>query len=140
MNINPKFIIENKILIPSEYTEVQQVGIDISISKDVDLENLEFESVYVNEKVNIPKDLFALVWSRSTFNRNGIIIRGCVLDSGYEGIPCFSIYNFSGNALHLSKGTRIVQMIFFKADSAGMYKGRYQYEKLGKGGNNERKK
>ena len=133
MNINPKFIIENKILTPSEYTQIQQVGIDISISKDVDLKHLEFESVYVNEKVKIPKDLFALVWSRSTFNRNGIIVRGCVLDPGYDGVPCFSIYNMSGKKLHLAKGTRICQILFFNADSAGIYKGQYQYEKLGKG-------
>ena len=130
MNINPKFIIENKILIPSQYTEIQQVGIDISTSKDIDLENSEFESVYINEEVNIPEDMFALVWSRSTFNRNGVIVRGCVLDSGYRGIPCFSVYNFSGNELHLPKGTRICQILFFNADSAGIYKGQYQYEKL----------
>ena len=130
ININPKFIIENKILIPSKYTEIQQVGIDISISKDIDLENLEFESVYINERVVIPKDMFALVWSRSTFNRNGVLIRGCVLDSGYKGIPCFSIYNFSGSKLHLSKGTRIVQILFFNADAANIYKGQYQFEKL----------
>ena len=130
MNINPKFIIENKILTPSKYTSIQQVGIDISISKEVTLENLEFESVYVNEKVTIPKNLFALIWSRSTFNRNGIIVRGCVLDPGYEGVPCFSIYNMGGNKLRLAKGTRICQILFFNADSAGIYKGQYQYEKL----------
>ena len=130
ININPKFIIENEILVSSEYTQIQQVGIDISISKDVNLKHLQFESVYVNEKVEIPKNMFALVWSRSTFNRNGIIVRGCVLDPGYEGIPCFSIYNMSDTKLYLAKGTRICQILFFNADSAGIYKGQYQYEKL----------
>lgn len=128
MNINPEEIIERKIVKRVEQTRVQQVGIDLTISKDTLIPHLGYKSVEVNEEVDISIDMFALVWSRSTFNRKGIIIRGTVLDPGYKGIPSFSIYNFSGKEIHIPKNERICQIVFFHADAASSYDGQYQGE------------
>jgi len=128
MNINPKKIIDQKIVKPIEQTKIQQVGIDLTVSKDVIIAHLGYESVEVNEEMNIPIDMFALVWSRSTFNRKGIIIRGTVLEPGYNGIPSFPVYNFSGRGICIPKNERICQIVFFHADAASSYDGQYQGE------------
>lgn len=129
-NINPQFIIENKLVYPHSNDAIQPNGIDLTTSKAIELNHTEYTTFIANEKIKIPKEAFALVFSRSTFNRQGIIARGTVFDSGYEGRPMFSIYNLSGSHISIPKDTRMLQIIFFRADSAGLYKGQYQNENL----------
>lgn len=75
------------------------------------------------EKVNIPKNVVGMIFSRSTFNRNGIIVRGTLFDSGFRGQPSLAIYPFQN--VKISKGTRIAQIVFVEAKSYKLYKGRY---------------
>lgn len=76
------------------------------------------------ESVYIPKDTVGIIFSRSTFNRNGIIVRGTLFDSGFRGTPSLTIYPFLN--LYLAKGSRIAQIIFVKSDTYKMYKGQYR--------------
>ena len=128
MHINPKKIIELGIVKPVEQTLVQQVGIDLTTSRDIELNHTEFENFVINEEIEIPDNLFALVWSRSTFNRRGIIIRGVVLDPGYHGRPSFSVYNLSGEKVLIPKNERVLQILFFECNPAKPYAGQYQGE------------
>ena len=76
------------------------------------------------ESVCIPKDMVGLIFSRSSFNRAGIIIRGTLFDSGFKGAPSLTLYPFQN--IYIAKGTRIAQIIFVKADAYKLYKGQYQ--------------
>lgn len=131
MNINPQKIVERGIVEMSEYSQIQQVGIDLSIDSSIIVPNLAFSTFVINEKIHMPPDMFALVFSRSTWNRQGIIIRGVVLDPGYEGRPSFTIYNLSGDFKKFEKGTRMLQIVFFRANAASKYDGQYMRENLG---------
>lgn len=130
MNINPKDIEEFGFVKFAKCTKVQQVGIDLTIHEDVQLEHCEHKLVRVNEVVKVPHDLFALIFSRSTFNRQGVLITATVFEPGWKGIPVLSIFNFSGSRFTIPKNTRIAQIIFFKANPASVYNGQYQNQFL----------
>ena len=90
---------------------------------------LEAGNAYIanlNETVKIPKDMCALIVMRSTFNRCGCLIMGCVFDSGYEGKPSLSIYPHVD--IFIEENTRIAQILFFDAESAKLYDGQYQHQ------------
>lgn len=76
------------------------------------------------ESVYIPKDAVGIIFSRSTFNRNGIIIRGTLFDSGFKGQPSLAIYPFQN--IRIAKGTRIAQIVFVTAETYKLYNGKYQ--------------
>lgn len=130
IQVNPQKIINEGILTTCEHTKIAQVGIDLSIAETVDILFPGYANVMCNEIVNVPADMFALVVCRSTFNRQGVRVAGCVFDPSYRGKIHLSIYNLSGNVFKIEKGTRIAQMLFYKADAASQYNGSYQDEGL----------
>jgi len=125
MHINPNEIIEQGYLAVSPYTTVEQVGIDLSIEKNVDLKG-NYEVVRLNEQFNLPSDIFAILFPRSTLIRKGFVIQCGVIEPGYAGRPVVAIHG-SG---FLPKGYRVVQAVFFVGSPASVYNGRYQYEGL----------
>ena len=134
MQINPKEVVEKGYLKLSPYSKVQQVGIDLSIEAGVEIRKHRWQLVRVNEKFHLPSDVFALLFPRSTMFRNGVIVECGVVEPGYEGRPVVAIHTTSLNTgeegIILNKGQRVVQAIFFKANSASIYNGSYQGEGL----------
>ncbi|RLC62579.1 MAG: hypothetical protein DRI01_06625 [Chloroflexi bacterium] len=130
INVNPMIVRKLGLVKFGKYTEIQQVGIDLTIAEDVYLKHSEHKAVRLNEIVSVPDEMFALIFSRSTFNRQGILITSTVFEPGWRGIPTVSIYNLSGVDISIVKDTRIAQIIFFKADAASVYNGQYQNQFL----------
>ena len=131
--INPCDVLKRGLLIPSEHTKIQQVGIDLSISEPVTFSEEErWRVVRLNEEMHLPEDVFALLFPRSTMFRLGFIVQCGVCDPGYHGKPVITIFApdtiRETNEVFLDKGFRVVQAIFFKADSASAYNGSYQGE------------
>ena len=83
-----------------------------------------------NEVVNIPKNIMALAWPRSSLLRCGVSIHNAVWDAGYSGRSqsLLVVYNQRGFRLH--KDARIVQMVFFplNREVAEGYRGMFQGE------------
>jgi len=130
MNINPREVKDKGWVQFAKNTEIQQVGIDLTIGETLRLKHGEYKAVKLNEIVSVPSDAFALMFSRSTFNRQGILITSTVFEPGWRGVPTVSIYNLSGGYFYLTKDTRIIQIIFFKAEPASLYNGQYQNQFL----------
>ena len=135
MQINPKEVVEKGYLKLSPYSKIQQVGIDLSIGERVEIRSRnDYEVVRLNEEFHLPSDVFAILFPRSTMFRNGMIVECGVVEPGYEGRPVVAIHASSLNAgeegIILNKGQRVVQAIFFKANSASTYNGSYQGEGL----------
>ena len=82
------------------------------------------------EKVNIPLDLVALSWPRSSLPRSGVAVHGAVWDPGYSGRgeSMLSVQNIRG--YRVQRGARVVQLVFFRLSSAAAegYRGRYHGE------------
>ena len=130
INVNPKVVRELGLVKFAKNTEIQQVGIDLTIAEDVQLKHCEHKAVRLNEIVSVPVYMFALMFSRSTFNRQGVLITSTVFEPGWRGIPTVSVYNLSGTDFSIRKDTRVVQIIFFEADAANTYNGQYQNQFL----------
>ena len=130
--INPEFILNKNILIPCEFTKIQQIGIDLTISQEIEINNGASFNVLLNETVKLSKDIYAILIQRSSYNRKGILITGSIYDPGYWGVIGCTIYNLSGKVLHIDKNERICQMVFFNAQAASEYSGQYQKEHLSK--------
>lgn len=128
MHLNPKEVIEKGYLEPSEYTVVQQVGVDLTIESDIDLREAFYQVVRLNERFKLPEDVFAVLFPRSTLIRMGVIVQCGVIEPGYVGRPVVAVHSFGRFAY--PKGSRIVQAVFFKGNPASVYGGRYQYEGL----------
>ncbi|MBW8001675.1 MAG: hypothetical protein FVQ80_06595 [Planctomycetes bacterium] len=75
------------------------------------------------ERVDLPCGVAACVYTRSTLNRNGLLV-GCGLyDSGFSGPVSFTFYPFSNGILEV--GVRVAQVVFFKSEGEELYKGSY---------------
>ena len=132
MQINPQRILNNKVLIPGEFTKIAQVGIDLTIKNSVIINHGQSVNVLLNEIADLPKDIFATFTHRSSFNRKGVLITGSIYDPGYQGQIGCTIYNLSGETVVIEENERIGQMVFFRADAASEYNGQYQKEYLNK--------
>ena len=82
------------------------------------------------ERVNLPNDLAAFIWPRSSLLRSGVTLHGAVWDAGYSGRGegLLAVVNESG--YRVQRGARIAQLVFSRLSAAtGVgYAGRYQGE------------
>lgn len=156
-----KPLIEN-LIDPS--VQVQQAGIDLSLQRLFVPESgaslaftqaettlptykeLEFDAdgkvflpqgcykAWLNEIVNIPKNLLGIARPRSTLARSGASVVTALWDPGYSGRSevLLVVHNFYG--LTISRNTRILQLCFCELDQplndGDEYQGRYQLENL----------
>lgn len=77
--------------------------------------------------VEVPEGVAAILYTRSSFTRNGIFITSGLYDSGFKGQIGFTIYTIGGNLI-VAPGTRIGQIAFVKSDSAGVYAGGWNHK------------
>ena len=131
MQINPKTIIERRILIPSKGTQIAQNGIDCTIAETTTIPSKGFVNVAIAERFNIPQDMIAYPFPRSSYSRRGCFISSGLFDSGYKNIDAapagVSIYNMSNEDITIEKDTRILQFIFIRGECASMYDGYYNH-------------
>jgi len=91
---------------------------------------LEGQKVYDGTSdvyVEVPEDVAAVLWTRSTFARNGVFIMSGLYDTGFKGNIGFTIYTIGGQ-IEIEPGTRIGQIGFIAAASAGLYAGEYNHK------------
>ena len=68
------------------------------------------------EKVNMPLNLTANMWLRSTLYRSGIILSGGNIAPGYCGELSFLLYNAGKAQMQIELGARIVHIMFFEVN------------------------
>ncbi len=125
MQINPREIALKGIIKLSPYSEIQQVGIDLSLSETVVLRTGESKNILLNETIKLPIDMYATFHQRSSYSRKGVFCTTGIYDPGYEGSLGCTIYNM-GPDIIIQKDERIGQILVFKADAASGYSGQYQ--------------
>lgn len=76
--------------------------------------------------VELPSGVAAILYTRSTFARNGVFIMSGMYDSGYKGTIGYTIYTLGG-PIGIAVGTRIGQIAFVQSDSAGVYAGGWNH-------------
>ena len=79
------------------------------------------------ESVNLPQDITANMWLRSTLYRSGIIFSGGNIAPGYKGRLSFTFYNSGKSTVEIELGARIVHILFFRVEGSGnSYRGQWQ--------------
>ena len=85
-----------------------------------------------NEIVNLPLDLLALGWPRSSLLRSGVSIHTGVGDAGYRGRPQALLTVHTPLGYRVQQGARLLQLVFFQLDRpvAEGYQGRFLGENV----------
>lgn len=79
------------------------------------------------EKVNLPVDITANFWLRSTLYRSGIILSGGNVAPGYSGELSFTFFNSGKSNVIIELGARIVHILFYRVEGLGnSYRGQWQ--------------
>ena len=87
--------------------------------------------VRIWETVNLPLDLMALGFARSSLLRSGCGIQNAVWDAGYHGRSEALLVVANPHGFRLQRGSRILQLVFFKLAAATFaYRGAFQRENL----------
>lgn len=97
------------------------------VEKSWALEGLRVYDGMSDMYVEVPEGVAAILYTRSTFARNGVFIVSGLYDSGFKGNIGFTIYTIGG-PIDIEPGTRIGQIAFIGADSEGVYAGGYNHE------------
>lgn len=79
------------------------------------------------EKVNLPIDITANMWLRSTLYRSGIILSGGNVAPGYSGELSFLFFNAGAAKVKIELGARIVHILFYEVKGkTNTYRGQWQ--------------
>lgn len=86
----------------------------------------EFYLVTTIEKINLPQNLCALLFPRTTLFRSGLFLRTGVAQPGYSGKLTFALKNEGPATVTLELGCRFVHAIFLQIKGATLYRGQWQ--------------
>lgn len=87
------------------------------------------------EKVNMPQNLTACMWLRSTLYRSGIIMSGGNIAPGYRGELSFLFFNAGKAEMEIELGARIVHIIFWEVDGmTNSYRGQWKHGRVSSAG------
>lgn len=79
------------------------------------------------EKVNMPQNLTAKTWLRSTLYRSGIIMSAGNIAPGYCGELSFLFFNAGKAKMEIELGARIVHILFWKVEGiTNLYRGQWK--------------
>ncbi|MEA2006962.1 MAG: 2'-deoxycytidine 5'-triphosphate deaminase [Patescibacteria group bacterium] len=79
------------------------------------------------EKLNLPIDLTANIFSRGTLFRCGVKLYIGIVHGGYQGELTFGICNHAANNVKISLGARVAHIIFQEVrGEANHYRGQWQ--------------
>ncbi len=83
--------------------------------------------VTTKERVNMPENLTACMWLRSTLYRSGIIMSGGNIAPGYSGELSFLFFNAGKAEMEIELGARIVHIIFWEVTGmTNSYRGQWK--------------
>ena len=152
MFINPKIGIKECWIKYVDENNIQPNAIDITADKiwkvaqmDADITSKRHRNrneVHMNENgvwnlfvgvydfasetyIEVPQGMVGWLHTRSTLNRNGLVVHSGLYDSGFKGPICGMIYNHIAGNVYLTPGTCVAQFLLATSDSEGLYAGDY---------------
>jgi deoxycytidine triphosphate deaminase len=95
--------------------------------KEYFLKPEEYVIIKTIEKLNLPENIVALTFPRSTLQRCGVLLLATQSAPGYKGELIFGLKNLGEENFRLELGTRIAHIIFFEVKGkTTKYKGQWQ--------------
>ncbi|MEM1667206.1 MAG: dCTP deaminase [Thermofilaceae archaeon] len=78
------------------------------------------------EVFHLPRDVFGLVFGKSTWARLGLLVNATPMEPGWHGRLTLELANLTGARIRLYPGRGIAQAVFFRVGRTRGYRGRYQ--------------
>ena len=85
--------------------------------------------IKTNETINMPNDLTALAFSRTSLLRMGAFTQNGVWDAGFCGKSEFALVVENPFGIELKQNARVVQLVFFSVSETEGYNGIYKHLK-----------
>lgn len=83
--------------------------------------------VTTQEKVNMPDNLTAAMWSRGTLYRSGLVMSGGNIPPGYTGELSFLLFNAGTGEVEIEMGSRIAHIVFWEVSGqTALYRGQWK--------------
>jgi len=87
----------------------------------------KFYLIKTVERINLPLNLSALIFSRGTIFRCGMTLYNGIVHGGYQGELTFGLCNQGPKNVKISLGARVAHIIFEEVDGGGnQYRGQWQ--------------
>ncbi|MFH1504250.1 MAG: hypothetical protein ABIH08_02505 [Candidatus Omnitrophota bacterium] len=83
--------------------------------------------VRTNETVNLPNNLTALGFTRTSVLRMGALTQNGVWDAGFKGKGEFILTVGNPYGIKIKQNARVVQLVFFRIEETEEYKGIYKH-------------
>ena len=92
-----------------------------------------FQLTWAMEEFNMPDDVVAMVYDKSSLARNGIAVQNTVAEPGWRGYLTLEITNHGWKNIRLKRGDAVAQVIFTQLDEKTTipYDGKYQDQEEG---------
>lgn len=106
-------------------------GYDLRAGLDVEIPSGHQTLVHTLERVELPPSIAGELFIRSSFAREGLLGSFAFVDPGFKGQLTISVANLGRKDVRISKGERLVQIVFNELDmpSSRPYSGKYQDSK-----------
>lgn len=95
--------------------------------KSIKIKSDDYFLIKTIEKVNLPKNIVAHVYSRSTLFRSGLLFIATQVAPGYKGYLTFGLKNIGSSTIDLELGARVAHIQFQYVEGGGKkYRGQWQ--------------
>ena len=107
------------------------LGTGLSLKEFFIIEPKKYYLATTLEKINMPSNLVAFIFNRSSLFRCGASIRSAVVDPGYKGELTIGIKNEAMHSIRIEKHARFAQICFAEVHGeVSPYRGSYQGGKI----------
>lgn len=102
-------------------------GYDIRIKQDVTLFPNDFALASTIERFDMPLDVMATVYNKSTWARRALTVWVTILEPGWKGYLTIEMRNDGRDLIRIRAGDPIAQVVFQQMDGpVDGYRGKYQ--------------
>ena len=98
--------------------EVRCAGTDVTVKNGTAvIDPMQMFYISTAERVELPDDIAAQLWTRTSWIRKGLLMGYGKVDAGFHGTLTFAGLNASPNAVEIPIGSRFTQIVFEKMHS-----------------------
>lgn len=91
-------------------------GWDLYTSRTIILPPNSFTDVRVDLAVALPPGVWGMITGRSsTIRKYHLRVETGIIDNGYRGEMYVGVWNHNDDAIHIQRGTRLAQLLIFRA-------------------------
>ena len=83
--------------------------------------------IRTNETVNLPNNLAALGFTRTSLLRMGVLTQNGIWDAGFKGKGEFILVVSNSHGINIKQNARVIQLMFLGVDETEGYNGIYKH-------------